>query len=248
MTDWMLPHIADYWDERVQAIDRLSRVLEAVPAPEQHHQLHLIYNAVRRHVDALSDEHVVRAAVFVADDLYKAASQMSYWDWALESYLLASAGTFFQAVRQRGFVVHYVVDNAYEDLTGPVRWFSKWYGQTGFQYVCPQHIAYADLILGGESKDDLSRPLDPSHLRLIPNHLRHASEVASELVKLCHEKGCHFIFLTTDSAAVPVAGAMDTAGSPGVVHVFRNQPPVAGSTCSIQLPPAPRPVASDEGA
>jgi hypothetical protein len=31
MQDWMLPKIIDYWDARIQAIDRLSRVLRVCP-------------------------------------------------------------------------------------------------------------------------------------------------------------------------------------------------------------------------
>jgi hypothetical protein len=38
----------------------------------------------------------------VADDLYKAADRLSYWNSALQTYLWASANPFFEAVRTRG--------------------------------------------------------------------------------------------------------------------------------------------------
>ena len=77
MQNWMLPLCSDYWDERVQAIDRLSRALDAVPPSQRDGQVGLIRAAIARHVEALSDVQLTRAAFVVADDLYKAADRLS---------------------------------------------------------------------------------------------------------------------------------------------------------------------------
>ena len=147
MQNWMLPLCSDYWDERVQAIDRLSRALDAVPPSQRDGQVGLIRAAIARHVEALSDVQLTRAAFVVADDLYKAADRLSYWNSALQTYLWASANPFFEAVRTRGFILSYVVDNSFEDLTRPVRFYPLWYKPTGLCYICPQHIAYSLQIL-----------------------------------------------------------------------------------------------------
>ena len=172
MQNWMLPHCSDYWDERVQAIDRLSRALDAVPPSQRDGQVGLIRAAIARHVEALSDVQLTRAAFVVADDLYKAADRLSYWDSALQTYLRASVNPFFESVRTRGFILSYVVDNSFEDLTRPVRFYPLWYKPTGLCYICPPHIAY-DLPIwekvgprGDLPKDDLQQPLDPARLNL----------------------------------------------------------------------------------
>ena len=143
MQNWMLPRITDDWDEQVQAIDGLSHVLDGVPPSQRDGQVALLRAAVARHVNALSDVELTRAAYCVADDLYKAADRLSYWDYPLELYLWASANAFFEAVRARGFMLSYVVDNSFEDLTRPVRFYPLWYKPTGLCYICPQHIAYS---------------------------------------------------------------------------------------------------------
>jgi hypothetical protein len=71
--------ITDYWDERVEAIDRLSRVLHAVSPSQKDGQVALIHAAIARHVQALSDVDLARAAYVVADDLYEAADRLSSW-------------------------------------------------------------------------------------------------------------------------------------------------------------------------
>jgi hypothetical protein len=73
MQDWMLPRITDYWDQQVQAIDRLSRALKAVPSSDNLAKMALLRAAIVRHVGLLTDQDLIMAAVAIADDLYKAA-------------------------------------------------------------------------------------------------------------------------------------------------------------------------------
>ena len=86
--------LTDYWDERVQATDRLSRVLDAVPPSQRDGQVGLIRAAIARHVEALSDVNLTRAAFVVADDLYKAADRLSYWDSASPNVSVGECQSF----------------------------------------------------------------------------------------------------------------------------------------------------------
>jgi len=125
--DWALPNITDYWDQRVHAIERLSRELKRMPPKSWAAQSSLIRAAAGRRIGVLSDQDLMKASSVMADDLYKAAGQISYWDDALEQYLSASSGAFLAAVSARGYVVNYVIENSFDDLAGPVRWFPRWF-------------------------------------------------------------------------------------------------------------------------
>ena len=147
MQNWMLPHIYDYWDERVQATDRLSRALGAVPPSQRDGQLGLIRAAIARHVEALSDV-TLREPHLSSRMIYTRRRTISpLGTTPSKLYLWASANPFFEAVRTRGYILSYVVDNSFEDLTRPVRFYPLWYKPTGLCYICPQHIAYSLQIL-----------------------------------------------------------------------------------------------------
>ena len=87
MQSWMLRHISDYWDQRVDAIDRLSRAFAALPKGEKETAFNAIYDSVTLHADKLSTEEMCKFAVAMVDDLYKAANQMSQFDQDHLQYL-----------------------------------------------------------------------------------------------------------------------------------------------------------------
>ena len=180
MKDWMLPRITDYWDQRVQAIDRLSRALKAVSSSNSLAEVTLLQAAIVRHVDVLTDQDLIMAAVAVADNLYKAADQSSYWDEALEQYLTASARTFFGALSTRGYQVNYVIDNNYEDLSRPTRFYPMWFRSAGITYVCPQHMA--TLMM------EHDRVLESERSMLMEKYIQEGRHMASEAVSLCRSE------------------------------------------------------------
>jgi hypothetical protein len=139
--DWMLPKLIDYWDTRTSAIHHFSRVLNAITSAEGADHVQKIESAIVRHTEALSDEQLTLAAFIVTDDLYKTAAHLSYWDDALEQYLAASAGAFFEALTNRGYSVNYFVDNTYPLLIGPAHWFHVFFQTASMGYICPQEIA-----------------------------------------------------------------------------------------------------------
>ena len=75
--DWALPNITEYWDQTTLAIERLSRVLKAMPPKSRAAQQSLIRAAVGRKVGSLSDQELVKAVSLMPDDLYKAAGQIT---------------------------------------------------------------------------------------------------------------------------------------------------------------------------
>jgi hypothetical protein len=238
MQNWIANKISDYWDDQVQAIDRFSRMLEHVAGPEQQQQLELVEKAVTLHVQQLPDEQLVKAAVVVSDDLYKAMTKTAYWDAALQNYLVASAWTFFDALRRRGYCVHYVVNNSYDDLTGPVRVFPLWYSQIGISYICPQHIAYKGLLQGRE--DDFAKPLDGDVSRSIAKNIAQACRTVDELIARCNQERRHFAFLSTDGDIAKFGTAIGAGGKPGIILVHRHEAPLPGTHCQIMLPTGPR--------
>ena len=233
--DWMLPRISDYWDEQVQAIDQLSRLLAAVPLGAQwDNQVALIRAAIVRHVSALSDVDLTRAAFAVADDLYKALDRLSYIDHALFTYLWASAGSFFEELHARGYLLTYVIDNSFEDLTRPIRWYPSCYCAAGLFYICPQHIAYGYLLDAPPA--EWQEPLDPARLDLVPSCISEAEELASESIRECYDKGRHFVLLATDDHEARLSAALKASGHHRVIRVFRREPPVPGSRCEVSFP------------
>ena len=226
--DWALPNITGYWDQRVRAIESLSRELKEMPQESWAAQASLIRAAVGRRIGALSDRDLMKAASVMADDLYKAVSQITLWDDALEQYLSASSGAFLAAVSARGFVVNYVIDNSFDDLAGPVRWFPRWFTTAELFYICPQHLACWTM------KDE-GRP-ETAWQALMPNYIERARESADAMVARCRNEGRHFVFLATDSNEECFSAAMRTQGLPGVIRIFRRHAPIPDSKCVVTFP------------
>jgi hypothetical protein len=230
--DWALANITGYWDQSTRAIERLSRELKQMPAKSRAAQQSLIRAAVGRKVGALSDEDLMKAAALMADDLYKSAAQTGFWDDALEQYLAASSGAFLAALSARGYVVNYVIDNHFEELTAPVGWYPRWFTTADLFYICPQHLACWTM------KDE-GRP-ETEWGKLMPNYIEHGRELADAMVARCRDESRHFVFLDTDGADGSFSAAMRTHGVPGVIRVFRREAPESAIGCVVTYPAASR--------
>jgi hypothetical protein len=229
MPDWMLPNITDYWDERVEAIERLSRVIAELPEAERAAQLASISAAVGHHASALPEADLVKYAVPIVEDLYKAASKRSYLDDPLLQYLAAIGSPYFQALSARGYMVHYFIDNTYERLDGPALAFPMWFDAAGLFYICPQEIACKRF------EKDKPREQWPA---LVTRHIADGRTVADLTANHCHAAGRHFVYLDID--ATDFAIALKLCEQPGVIHVFRKEAPIPGSRCVMRLPDGPR--------
>jgi hypothetical protein len=236
MTTWMLNRVADYWDQQVGAIYTHAQRLERLSSSDRQNALAEIAAAVARHAEALNDEWLAQAAFVMADDLYKAVCALtkwgnSYWDDSIAEYLQASAGTFCDALAKRGFLLRYVIDNAYEasdvGLTGPVDWFPVWLEAAGLCYICPQQVAFRLMEVDG---------CQPSAGRL-PQFIAEGRDVGLQIVRRCLAGRNHYLFLDTDVTDDSLAPALAEPTSPGVILVFRKDPPVPGSRCAVKITP-----------
>jgi hypothetical protein len=228
MQDWMLPRITDYWDQRVGAIERLSRALKAIPSSDYLATVTSLRAAIVRHVGALTDQHLLIAAVALADDLYKAADESSYWDEALEQYLTASAETFFGTLSSRGYQVNYVIDNSYDDLNRPTRFYPMWFRAAGIIYICPQHMASRVMEHDGVSESDWSGEME--------RYIQEGRHIASQVVSRCRTEKRSFVFLAIDGNEECLKDAYAAVGSPGVIGIFRKEAPIPGSGISVTMP------------
>ena len=229
MAVWMLPNITDYWDQRVDAIERLSRLLADTPEEEREGQADLIGAAVQRHAKKLSDADLTKFAVPIVEDLYKAGCQRSYIDEPLLQYLEASTAPYFRELSERGYTVHYFIDNTWDRLDGPALAFPVWFGAASLIYICPQQIACHAF-----EKD---RPQE-EWPALVARYSGRARDVANQIADRCHEEGRHFVFLDIDTDDFPAA--LKPIGKPGAICIFRNEAPVPGSRCAVNLPREPR--------
>ena len=229
MDAWMLPKIIDYWDTRVEAIDRFSRALDATTPTEQADHLRHIGAAIHRHASVLSNDDLTRTAFIIVDDLYKTASHLTYWDDALAQYLAATGTAFFGALNKRGYSVNYFVDNSYPTLSGPANWFRVFFQTASMEYICPQQIACRIV-----EKD---RP-EAEWPDLVSKYIEISRAVANQLSDEFYRDGKSFIYLDIDASDFSVA--QKTQGKPGVVHIFRQEAPEPGSRCVFTNPPGPR--------
>jgi hypothetical protein len=235
MSDWMLPRITDYWDSQVDAIERLSLVLAETPEAERPAQIKLIGEAVARHVDALEDKFLGLSAVAIVEDLYKSAVRLTSLDDTPLAYLRASAAPYFRALTQRGYTVHYFIDNTFSRLDGPAIAFPIWFRAASLIYLCPQEIAATSF------EKDKPQSEWPS---VVSKYIAHGRLAADELVERCHKERRHLVYLDIDSDGFQVA--FKTAGAPGVIHVVRNDAPTPGSRIAVKMPSGPLPAKADE--
>lgn len=230
MQDWMLPGITDYWDPQVEAIERLSRMLDGLPDAELEAQIDAISGAVKRHAGVLSDEHLRWAAMLMADDLYKSAARTTRIDQALLHYLHATGRALLDVVTERGYMLHYFIDNTYDRLDGPLIAFPMLFRAAGMFYSCPQQIA-AQFFEKDKPQEEWPA--------LVSKYISYARRVANEIADDCYKDGLHLVFLDIDAKDFPAASKY--IGALGVIHVFRSEAPTPGSRCVVNMPPGPRP-------
>lgn len=231
MKAWDLP-LVDYWDQQVGSINGNVLRLLKLSETERSAACGEIRGAVRRRAQALTDDQLLQAAVSMVDDLYKYLNDEVLMDKALFDYLEAFARTFTEAVRERGYVIHYVVENQFSGIDflmlGPFDLFPKVFGAAGLVYVCPQRLGLELMQADGVAASD--------YVGAIAQYIAEARSVGDELVDTCHADGRHFVFLEADYDEGALDAALRGRGAPGVLSVFRNEPPIPGSEISVVVP------------
>jgi hypothetical protein len=231
MQDRMLNRITDYWDQRVDAVDRLSEVLVENSEAETRAAMTSIVEAVWRHLNALDDRMLVMSAVLVIEDLYKAAIQLAALERRYLLYLAATAVPYFNGLYRRGYGVEYFIDNTFSRFDGPVLFLPTWFKSAGLIYICPQAAAIK-LFEADRPKDEW-----PSLVAKYQEKGRASADLAAEQA---HSAGRSYVYLDTDTPEDGFAVADMTRGRPGVIHVIRVEAPTPGSHCIVTDPPGPR--------
>ncbi len=231
MSDWDLP-LVEYWDQTTGAINRNARRLIHLGEAERTDACDQIRDAIRKRVHALADDPLLQATVSMVDDLYKFVNDEVLIDKALFAYLDAFARTFTTAIHDRGYVIHYVVENRFSGvdflMRGPFDLFPRVFNAAGFVYVCPQHIALQLMQADGVAA--------PDYARVIAQYTDEARVVGDRLVSRCHETGQHYMFLEADYQEGALDAALQDGGAGGVLIIFRNDAPVPDSTVSVRFP------------
>jgi hypothetical protein len=227
--DWMHKKITDYWDTQVEAIEAACRRLEPLGGTERTRALTDIEDGIGEHVRVMSDEWLIHVSVPFADDLYKAANRAGWWGQDLHDYLVASGGTFSRLLADRGIQIQYLVDNQWPDPTEAIELFSVWFGAAGFSFVCPQDLAQQFALRDGARGEDEVAARAPSYAA-------EARRAANAFAGECQELGGHFMLLDTDSEGDSWDQALERRGAPGVVTIYRNAAPEAGSKVAAWFP------------
>jgi hypothetical protein len=235
MDSWKKLSIYDYWDSRTGAIEVFSEALRYTRElePEKEPQIiSSIKEGVQSGVRNLSDSEVMKMSVSMIDDLYKVASSTETWDDSVYDYISASAGTFSTAVANRGYVIHYLVDNCFEKsdvgMQRPLDLFPGWFEAAGFIYISPQLCALMLMDADNVNRSDF--------VSALPRYIDEARHVSSEIVERCHQEIRHYVYLDTDSVPESFDKAMGSNKSPGVITVLRDGAPDSESKIEVAFP------------
>lgn len=229
MSAWFLPKVTEYWDTQTDAIPRMTDRLRALSELASSDAQREISESIAKHVDVLPDDLLLRAAVCAVEDLYRAGAHLPMWDAACTDYVWASAGAFFRLFSERGFSLHYVVDNSWPSLDYPFILYPRMLEAAGFVNVCPQLIARELIVADGH---------DPERCAFYDSEARH---VAAQLISKVHSAQRHLALLEladTEQRAPTIQAALRSAGEPGVLGLLRTEP---HTSIKMWFPKAKRP-------
>lgn len=221
--DWMHECLTDYWDTRVDAVDAACHRLATLDPPARAGALVEIERAVSEHVRALGDEHLIKACVPIADDLYRAAKGWTEsWGRDPFDFLTASAGTLGRLLVDRGIQIQYLVDDRWDDPTGAIDLLRVWFAATGFNLISPHELAREiAMSKGARGDDEVSRQA----LGCIAEARREANELTRE----CQELGGHLVVFDDDGEEEAWSQALKRRGEAGVVTILRSAAHGSGS-------------------
>jgi hypothetical protein len=221
---WDYTHLFEYWDERVGAVGRSADALRQLGESERTAVLEHITRLVGAKASAADSKYLAQTAYVMADDLYKAVNAITVFDGVTAAYLTASASTFNRVLTERGMTISYVVDNSFppDELERPLRLFRAWFVAAGFVYVCPQVLAVDLAARTGEPVGGL---------------IAEGRDLALQLVQRCRDGRRHHAYLDVDFDVDAYPFLVEQAATvPGVISVFRNEAPVAGTEVKVALP------------
>lgn len=231
MSEWKL-RLVDYWDQNIDAINTQVLRLSQLEPAERDLACTQISQTVAEQLAHLSDRQVQKAAVSMVDDLYKYVNDQVLMHTALLAYLDAVARTLITTLHQRGYQLHYVVENQFSGaefiLRGPCDLFPRIFQAAGLVYICPHALAWQLMQADGVIASD--------YAALIVTYLDEARGLANRLVRQCQVSSRSLIFLEVDYQHGALDEVLAGSGMPGVLSVIRQDAPLPGSTVAVRFP------------
>ena len=226
---WMLRKISDYFDPLTDAVQRFSDKLESSPDPDR--DLNEIREAVSEHTKVLPLKWLLNASWLIADDLYRTGNSLPLWGKHQSQYIEAGAGTFFQQFEEKGFVLRYGINNAFEQtdfgMQRPLYLLPSLFSAAGLVYVCPETLGLGLMKHDGVPSSDFLKSYKLFEVE--------SRDVALILLKRCKENRRSCVVLELGDGQ-ELLSEISADSETNIVTAFRHEAPVAGSNVSVTLP------------
>lgn len=235
---WAFNNLAEVWDHRTFAIVSGGEKLDTLPESERRQSLNALATLVHAQAAALDDEWLSHVGMILVEDLFKTFVFGFNPSPGFFHYVAATGNAVLDELSRRGYTLHYVLDatQSADRLEMMLTYLPAFYQAAGFLATGPQLMALEILEQLEEGRREISG---------IPQAIKEGLEMAERLIKRCHDEKRPSVWLNVDwdnaSPGLPLDIPLSPAGSPGAVVIFRNQPPVHGSTAQLYLPPEIRP-------
>lgn len=242
--DWVFSSFADIWDPHAFAIVSGGEKLDRLTEPERAQSLDSLGVLIRTQAATLDDHRLSGVGLVMVENLFKTFVFGFNWTPGFADYVAVSGRSILDELSQRGYTLHYVLDatQSAEKLEMMLTYLPAFYQAAGLLVTGPQLMALEILDkLETRGRDNAG----------IPYAIKEGLDVAERLIMRCHEDKRPSVWLNVDaddeSPGLPLDVPLSLIGSSGAIVIFRNQPPVDGSTAQLYLPPEIRPGANDGG-
>lgn len=234
-TQWDFPTLAYVWEYRDGAIMAGAAKLDALNDTDREHALTALTERIELLVGPLDDSWLVATSFFMVEDLFKSFFRLERWTPGVTAYIAATATVVVVELTRRGLVLHYVVDatQGRANLSAMLAYLPAIFDATGLAVVVPQLLATEMLIR------DEGHP--PEDIASIQRYRDEGHAIADQIIARWHQERRSSAYLNLDldddSPALSLDAALSQRDAPGTIVVFRNQPPIEGSTAHISPPP-----------
>ena len=231
--DWDFPSLAYLWDSQMRAIVSGADKLESLGPPDLVRSLRLLRERVHTLAHAMSDEWLIVTAYVTVEDLFKSCFNDFRWSPGVPAYVAATAGEVMKELTQRGFVLHYVIDNTVgnANLAEVLEYMPQLFETARLAMTGPQLMAGVLM-----AQDGL-----PRETSRIPEYRDRGHAAADELVGRWHRERKSSVYLNMDfdddRPALSMDVALSQSNQPRTIVVFRNQLPAPGTKSNICPPP-----------
>ena len=208
----ILPKVTDYWDPVKNAVPQFAGLFAPLSPAEAKGKADAIRAGITEHLRVLPDQLLVRAVFVVAEDLYRTANTITIWNSSVADYLACSAATFIGLLAQRGYHLHYIKDNSFQEMQRPIQLFPLWFQACGIEYQCPQLL---ESEFGMEPKE--------------------SQGVVSQVLRGFFADGKHYVVLDTDSIDSSFDAPLEQRNMEGIITVIRTEAPGPGSKAMVYV-------------